>query len=367
MQQILRCVSSAELKNGFLDKHQYQLYKEWDRPVRQLHIAAITLLTAALYGVFAFLPKSWIDPATADLMWSLHLCVIVPNLLFISFLAYQKKFYNLVMGLLGLSPVIAMMCHAYVASQMENYLPYLSEGYLCIFWTFIVSGMTFRVALISAIISAVILLISGFHFIANRDAFVIHGFWILSSFSFGFVGAFLYDRSRKSVFKSQQALEKLAITDSLTGLFNRSQLSETLTQEMERSKRYKQTFGFMVIDIDYFKSINDEYGHAQGDQALRQVAEVLSNSIRDTDTIIRWGGEEFVVIALEVDESSLTLLSDKLRQQVESTNFYGLGQVTVSVGATLFKYEDTQSSLFSRTDQALYQAKQQGRNTTVYV
>ena len=175
------------------------------------------------------------------------------------------------------------------------------------------------------------------------------------------MGAFLYDRSRKSVFKSQQALEKLAITDSLTGLFNRSQLSETLTQEMERSKRYKQTFGFMVIDIDYFKSINDEYGHAQGDQALRQVAEVLSNSIRDTGTIIRWGGEEFVVIALEVDESSLTLHSDKLRQQVESTNFYGLGQVIVSVGATLFKYEDTQSFLFSRTDQALYQANQQGQ------
>ena len=79
------------------------------------------------------LTQIMIDPATADLMWSLHLCVIVPNLLFISFLAYQKKFYNLVMVLLGLSPVIAMMCHAYVASQMENYLSYLSEGYLCIF------------------------------------------------------------------------------------------------------------------------------------------------------------------------------------------------------------------------------------------
>jgi len=365
MQNILKDVSSAQLRNGFLDLNQQQLFQHWDQPDRQTHIRAITFLTAFLYALFAFVPKPWLSESTEVLMVTFHIFVIVPFLLLISFLAHLQKFYKLVMLLLGFSPVLAVACHAYVASQMKDYMPYLPEGYLCIFWTFIVSGMTLRVATLSAFVSSIILLVSGFYFIA--DSYVMHVFWIVSSFSFGLLGAFLFDRSRKSVFKSQQALEKLAITDSLTGVFNRSQLSNVLTQEIGRAKRYNSSFGFMVIDVDYFKSINDEFGHSTGDQALRHVADVLAGSIRENDILIRWGGEEFVVIALEVDEAALIALSDKLREEVAVENFDQLGTITVSIGATLFKENDTQNSLFSRTDSALYSAKQQGRNNTVCV
>ena len=365
MQNILRGVSFAQLRNGFLDRNQHQLFQQWDQPDRLVHIRAITFLTAFLYALFAFVPKPWVSDSTEVLMVTFHIFVIAPFLLLVSFLAHLQKFYQVVMFLLGSSPVLAMACHAYVASQMEDYIPYLPEGYLCIIWTFIVSGMTFRVAIISALASSMILLVSGFYFI--KDAYVMHVFWIVSSFSFGLLGAFLFDRSRKSVFMSQKSLEKLAITDSLTGVFNRSQLSGVLTQEIQRAKRYNASFGFMVIDVDYFKNINDEFGHTTGDQALRHVADVLANSIRENDTLIRWGGEEFVVIALEVDKVALIALSDKLREEVAVENFDELGTITVSIGATLFNQQDTQSSLFSRTDQALYQAKQLGRNNTVCV
>jgi diguanylate cyclase (GGDEF)-like protein len=194
-----------------------------------------------------------------------------------------------------------------------------------------------------------------------------HAFWVTASFSFGLLGAFLYDRSRKSVFKSQQILEHLATTDSLTGLFNRGQLNNVLTREMERACRYQHSFGFMIIDIDYFKRINDEFGHEQGDKVLQKVAKILANAIRENDILIRWGGEEFVVIALELNESALLALSNKLREQVQIEDFDVLGTLTVSIGATLFRHDDTQRTLFSRTDQALYQAKQQGRNTIVCV
>ena len=167
------------------------------------------------------------------------------------------------------------------------------------------------------------------------------------------------------MFISQHKLQKLAVTDPLTGLFNRHQLNTVLEQEMARDLRYEKKFGLIIIDIDYFKVINDNYGHDVGDQVLQQVARVLSQSLRDNDTLIRWGGEEFVVIALEVNDNSLINLGNKLRENIESEHYLVTEKVTVSVGTTMFTKNDTQDSLISRADKALYQAKGKGRNITV--
>ena len=367
MQKILQFILPFELPQSFPDESTYRLYKKWDEPTRQIQISAITFLTALLYIIFTFLDKSWASEEVQVLMLRSHLFVIVPLLLTISFFAYKKRFYNIVMQALALSPILAISCHVYIVSQLSNYAPVLTEGYLSVFWIFIVSGMTFRYALVSASVSALILLVAGFYIISEPDIYTMHAFWIFCSFSFGFLGALIFDRSRKTIFVNQQELHHLAITDELTGAFNRNHLNSVLPQEMVRNLRYDKTFGILIIDIDHFKNINDAFGHAVGDKVLQKVAQVLSKSIRSNDTLVRWGGEEFVVIAIEVDEKTLNHLCEKLRNKIEDDSYSSVDKVTVSIGATLFRKDDTQDALLLRADKALYEAKEKGRNITVSV
>ena len=366
MAKILQHIFPFKQPKYFSDEEFAKQYKEWDKPSRQVQISAITCLTALLYIVFSLIDKSWASADVQLLMLKIHMLVIVPLLLTISFLAYKKLFYNFVMLALAALPIISMSFHAYVVSQLPNYLPFLAEGYLGVFWIFIVSGMTFKYALFAAIFSFIVLLTSAFFYIEQIDIYIMYVFWMCCSFSFGFLGALIVDRSRKAMFISQQQLHQLAITDPLTGVFNRNQLNTVLAQEMVRDLRYNKYFGLLIIDVDHFKVINDTFGHDIGDKVLQKVAQVLSESIRKNDTLIRWGGEEFVVIALEVDEDSLINLSHKLRKNIENKSYGVASTVTVSAGATMFKKNDTQDSLISRADKALYQAKEKGRNTSVY-
>lgn len=155
-------------------------------------------------------------------------------------------------------------------------------------------------------------------------------------------------------------------TDPLTGLYNRNQLNIVLNKEMAREQRYNRSFGLLVIDVDFFKSINDSFGHEAGDNVLKQISQDLLQSVRKIDTVIRWGGEEFIVVASEVDKQSIVALSENLCKKIEGSEFNGVGRVTVSIGATLYKLDDTPSDLLSRADKALYKAKETGRNIAIY-
>lgn len=365
MNKILQNILPFKLPQNFSDDAAFHRYELWERPARLFQISAITFLTALLYIVFTFLDKSWASQQIQLLMLKIHLFAVVPILLTISFLAFKKRFYNVVMPSLALFTVFSISCHVYIASKLVNYAPFITEGYLGVFWAFVVSGMTFRYALVSAVASSIILLVSGLYLISDSDIYTMHVFWVFCSFSFGFLGALIFDRSRKAVFISQQELHHLAITDELTGVFNRNQLNSVLAQEMNRDLRYDKTFGLLMADIDYFKNINDTFGHAAGDVVLQKTAQILSRSIRENDTLVRWGGEEFVVIAIEVDERSLMLLGEKLRKIIEDENYGAVSKVTISVGVTLFRKNDTQDMLISRADKALYEAKGKGRNITV--
>ncbi|WP_303604273.1 GGDEF domain-containing protein [Gilvimarinus sp. 1_MG-2023] len=299
-------------------------------------------------------------------MMKFHFSTVIPLLLFISYFAYKQRYYKYVMLALAIFPIISISGHAYIASKLGNTSMYVPEGYLGIFWIFIASGMTFRYALVSAICATIILLASAFYYIESKDVYVMYVFWVFCSFSFGFLGALIFDRTRKQMFISQQALKDLAITDPLTGVYNRHQLNIILAQEIERGLRYKNTFGLLIIDVDYFKNINDSYGHDVGDVTLKTIAQELSRSIRGNDTLIRWGGEEFIVIAIETNQHQLITLAEKLRENIANTDFSEADKVTISIGTTLFKENDRQSDMLSRADKALYQAKEKGRNTTVY-
>lgn len=367
MQKILRYILPFESPKAVTDKTFQDEYNEWDQPSRQIQISAITFLTAMLYVIFAFLEKSWASDQVQLLMLQLHFFIVIPSLLAISFFAYKQRYYRYVMPALAIFPLVSLTCHVMIARQLTDYAPFVPEGYLGIFWIFIVSGMTFRYALASAAVSTLIILVSASYYIDQRDAYVMYVFWVSCSFSFGFLGALIFDSSRKRIFASQQELQHQATTDPLTGLYNRNQLNSVLKKEMERGTRYQKSFGLLLVDVDFFKNINDTFGHDTGDTVLKDIANSLAQSVRKNDTLIRWGGEEFMVVAIEIDKTNLLNLCENLRKRIESQSYGSAGNITVSIGATLFQDKDSPADLLARADKALYTAKEQGRNNSVYV
>ena len=164
--------------------------------------------------------------------------------------------------------------------------------------------------------------------------------------------------------------QQRATLDPLTGLPNRLALEERLTEEIARAKRYGHALTIAVWDIDFFKNINDTYGHKSGDKALVIIARLLSKFCRKTDFVARFGGEEFVTLLPETKAQTGLAVVDKLRMIVERSGFKANGEnvsITLSCGLTQYEAGDNNESLFVRADGALYQAKQKGRNQCVVV
>ena len=157
-------------------------------------------------------------------------------------------------------------------------------------------------------------------------------------------------------------LERLSVTDKLTGLYNRVRLDAVLNGEIDRAARSGQPFGIILLDIDHFKQVNDEHGHQVGDQVLQGVAGLLAGNTRKVDTVGRWGGEEFLIICPHVDMEGIAQLAEKLRQAIAGHDFPVVGQKTASFGACTYWPDDHANSLVARADAALYAAKHQGRN-----
>jgi len=157
-------------------------------------------------------------------------------------------------------------------------------------------------------------------------------------------------------------LEKLSVTDQLTGLYNRRKIDTILMQEVEQAQRYYHSFSLILIDIDYFKKVNDTYGHQVGDDVLQTIANLFSTHVRKSDFVGRWGGEEFLIISLEKDLEKTLIFAEKLRALIQSRKIANVGSMTCSFGISHFIKDDTVSSLLTRTDIALYEAKAAGRN-----
>ncbi|MBX9854766.1 MAG: diguanylate cyclase [Gemmatimonadaceae bacterium] len=173
----------------------------------------------------------------------------------------------------------------------------------------------------------------------------------------------------ESTMADNARLEQLAQTDPLTQLLNRRALTERINAEMERALRYDSTMALLMIDLDHFKQVNDTYGHLVGDDVLRDVAQLLHDTIRTSDIVARYGGEEFLVLLPETDDEGAESFAERIRAAVEGHGFASesLGtplRLTASVGVAVFPAARIESveDLFSRADAALYRAKADGRN-----
>lgn len=162
--------------------------------------------------------------------------------------------------------------------------------------------------------------------------------------------------------KVETELLVLAVTDPLTQLYNRRKLRQDMDIAIAADRRYRTGLAFILCDVDHFKSINDQYGHETGDAVLKQLAKQLRQHTRESDTVARWGGEEFAILTALADRAKAQALAEKLRQILAASVFPLDRSVTASFGVALLTAEDTAETLIRRADQALYAAKGAGRN-----
>ena len=180
----------------------------------------------------------------------------------------------------------------------------------------------------------------------------------------------LYDENGKKVgygsyrenITDKKILEYISVHDSLTGIYNRGYFQKELLKKIKSAKRYNQQFGLILLDIDYFKSVNDTYGHQVGDDVLKKLAHCISSYVRDDDIAVRWGGEEFSIIANGATINDLKGLVEKLQLEIQKVSFIPVSKVTASFGLTIFKKDDDEESILKRVDDALYKAKENGRD-----
>ncbi|MFY9143255.1 GGDEF domain-containing protein [Sulfuricurvum sp.] len=167
---------------------------------------------------------------------------------------------------------------------------------------------------------------------------------------------------REKEAKYLQELQRLSVTDPLTGLYNRRRMDEVTQEQVEYVKRYRVPFSIIMFDIDDFKLINDRFGHIIGDQVLVTIAEITKKSLRKTDYIGRWGGEEFLILLPKTPSQEAAIIAEKLRQELEDANYSHHAKVTCSFGIAQCDGALTIENIIDQADQALYRAKESGKN-----
>lgn len=162
-----------------------------------------------------------------------------------------------------------------------------------------------------------------------------------------------------------ERLSNIAYFDALTGIYNRRKFNELFLNEYKRAKRYKRDLCGIFFDIDHFKKVNDVYGHDVGDMVLQELSNLVQFHVRETDFFARWGGEEFIILLPETNKENALTLAEHIRKNVVEKIFTKAKNITVSFGITQLKGQEQQKSFLKRLDNALYKAKQEGRNRSI--
>ena len=168
--------------------------------------------------------------------------------------------------------------------------------------------------------------------------------------------------ANEEIEEARQIAENLARRDSLTGLYNRRAIMPVVMYEMQRKKRVESRVSIMILDIDHFKDVNDTYGHDVGDTVLKSIAETLGELCRSTDSVSRWGGEEFLILTPDTSGDHAFVLAEKIRISIEKLQLPSVKQITASIGVAELQTDEKFEHWFQRADACLYTAKLEGRN-----
>ncbi|MBZ2169407.1 GGDEF domain-containing protein [Marinobacter sp. F4216] len=280
------------------------------------------------------------------LLTALLLLFCLNALLVMGFLHFRGTYF-----LKGrLFPLLAIMCSVYSTAV---------NGHIGLYWAYPIAVVFFfllplREAIASNILFLILLAVVSYLTFPEADVWRIT-FSLALTCLFALVSAWL-------VGKIQQELVRLATTDPLTGCLNRSQLSDLLNNQIQMRERYERVSSAVLIDLDFFKAVNDQWGHLAGDRILQELVTRIRGRLRETDQLFRIGGEEFMVLLPETRQKDAENLANQLLLTIRSKPFFNEIRVTASVSVAEVCRGETWSAWLNRADQALYEAKARGRN-----
>lgn len=243
-----------------------------------------------------------------------------------------------------------------IISQKESELFVYSLSAFTIF--FIVFSVTYFT--VTRILEALSILIKSLHKVQQTEDFGIR-IKTKSNDEFSQLG-FSINQLLDFTDRIIKQKDELASIDVLTGVMNRRSFMTLVNQEVSRSRRYKTPLSLIFCDIDKFKLINDEYGHNIGDEVLQVFAQSIKLHIRESDLFVRWGGEEFIILAVDTDKTNTAKLAENLRKTIMEIKVSSIEQITCSFGVAELKNDESFEQLCERADQAVYDAKNTGRN-----
>jgi diguanylate cyclase (GGDEF)-like protein len=351
------------------------LDKQFDDSIRafrnpQMRLAM--LLVSFLYGILGVLDPYFSDGEVVSKAQLLHFLVIIPMLwIAIAFVPFAV-----------ITTATAALCHLYLVHLTGLRSPYVPELYFMVLWIFTVAGFRLRLAtplamgiILAAILNAALL--------PNQESSVLYAyyFWLLVSLSLAYLGGHLLEYYSKINFYNtqlllgdieerkalQEQLQHAAFHDPLTGLPNRMLLDDRLDILISRAQRTKKKMGWIYVDLDHFKQVNDTFGHSVGDTLLTIVAQRLRECVRDTDTVGRLGGDEFTVLLDGIySEDEVLVIAEKIRVELEAPYDIGRDQdfkTSASIGVALYPdHGNDEAALSKSADEAMYRSKSEGKN-----
>lgn len=327
--------------------------------------------TALIMGIFffSFLIYDFSANKSFPLLFVLFLCRL--TVLVLSLLIYFKTDHFLksfAFLRITLYELIIVVFFFIIAFSYEN--PHfliqalaLNVAVLVIFMV-VPNSLPYKVFVSSfSLISFLTLALIRYHpsFLETISVFV----YLQLTIIFGSISTYSLGKYKRLDFANKQYFIELSKIDPLTNIYNRQKFNESLRNEIDLARRYKNTFSLIMFDIDHFKAINDKNGHIFGDKVLINIANLIKESIREVDVFARWGGEEFIILLPQTDCSKASSLAERLRYLVYKEHLKNNLNLTCSFGVTSFSIGDDEDLIMNRVDMALYKAKNDGRNMVI--
>lgn len=338
-----------------------QAFEQWYRQAKIAQIRYVAFLTMVLYLIYAAIEQN-VESDQPLLRLVIHALLVPGMLLSVGLLSFRPERHSLMLALLTTAPIVSVLSNLYFNAGTPRFVLYAPEIYLNLMWTFAISGLALKRAMLTAMLSMLAIMLVTLEETLAPGPQRLHLIWTLASFSFGLLSAFMLEKAHKRMFLHQDSLALSASVDSLTGLWNRARTLHFLIEEVARANRYGAPFSVVLIDIDHFKSVNDIYGHAVGDSVLRQFAGLLRDGVRVVDKVGRLGGEEFLIILPETDAASAERAVHALQKRINGFSFERVQHKSASFGIAEYRPGESLDSLMERADQAMYRAKANGRD-----
>lgn len=325
----------------------------------------ILLIFGILYLLFA-IPDYFLNTNKVIFGLILFLRFIFIVLMFVFYYKLKNSTtYEFYFRWVTLSKIFIALIYLLIYSIYEspNFLIQAFGIIVIILAFFIVPNKSINKVYVSVILSSGFFIISVVHFeILKLNEFLAAIAYIFITIVLCSISAYRADYHKRMEFLNNKELQRLSKTDALTGIYNRYKFDEELRDAINFSKRYETQLALILFDFDNFKEINDNFGHVVGDMVLKDTAELVNKSIRNTDVFARWGGEEFVILLPSTRLENAVELAEKIRIKINNFEFKHNEKVTCSFGITPIRKDDDRHTLLKRVDELLYEAKKLGKN-----